>query len=1100
MPRERRILGLDLGVASIGWAYLTIGKDENGETIGNIVGANSRIFPAAVEGRGKDLKSKNKARRDARHQRRQHRRKRKRRNTLRRLLMDNGLLPALTIGELNVEFSDMGKFDPYALRAKGLSEKLYPFEIGRAIFHLSKRRGFRSSRLHGKAKEDGPVLKEISEFKDGMAKVGASTPGSYLNALPKKRGSSVGDRRGYMARDDHEKEFDLIWSNQKTFHPHLLTDELHDELWQCIFAQGETRWDRRLIGKCSFDPKKKRCNITHQDAQRFRYWQDINNIRLQNTENYVRRPLTADEKQTLANHLEKKAEKIEISSIPKRLNLSGSYLVNLGNSKKYLYGNRTAAAFRTRTFKKTWEKLSEEDRDDIINKMYRLGDDDEKLRKYLKEKRKAKDSEERMFSDADVDAILSIKRLEQGYSNNSLRAIREMLPFMKQGYRYDEAFRLAKYKRALKSHWSELFENDEDRVANALLAFKGTQTDVTHLKIRYGLDDEVVGKIEKAYARLKTKFDPLGLDQLAPLNENLRNPIVQKALTQVRKVVNELIRTYGKPDEIRVELGRELKMTALQKEEYEKQQRSNERLNREAEEQLMPLNGGLRVTAKQKQMYRLWKEAKEICVYSGETIPLHALVGDHIEIDHIIPYERCWDDSYMNKVICLRRENQAKSNRTPKEHYGGDEERFRQILTRAKSLPEAKRKKFEMTTQEVAEIDWAGRQLSDTRYISKKVREYLIQLFDKAEAVSVVTGQSTELLRRNWGLNTILQPDLPDRVRTPGEKNRRDHRHHAIDAIVVAMTDRPLFNMISTLAGENRKEMNSAFRNFPAPWASFRSDVENAMAKLAAPLGESLEDSITVSHAPTRRARGEYFKQEAYTKLPTGEFVHRVPLLKITAKNYTKIVDPAVRKLVGERLEQFEGKADKAFATPLFHKKKNKDGSPTPIRKVRVVEDKFVESKALAVKDKNGRPVKYYASGGNHHAEIFENIETRERRIKVITLHQAYQNIRGCIERGEIPSPNEWEIRDNERPLFTLSTNDLIEYRGTDGQLRVYRVQFPSQGEDERVFEITIRPTYDGFSELKEGEPIRIRSRAALRNITRKLQADALGRIRRAGD
>lgn len=1079
MPRERKIIGLDLGTASVGWAYLKLSSNGNNIVSGEILGSNSRIFPAAVEGRGKDQKPKNKGRRDARHQRRQHRRKRQRRNKLRTYLIESGLLPNMSTDQLNAQFSDMRQFDPFALRTRALESRLEPYEIGRALFHLAKRRGFRSSRLHGKPKEDGPVLKEIGNIKANMASAGYVTPGAYLNSLEKKRGSELTGRRGYMARDDHEKEFERIWERQSSYYPNLLTAELKTKLWDSIFTQREPRWDRGLIGKCTFDPKKKRCFLAHQDAQRFRYWQDINNIRVQNTDTYERFPLTSEQKEHLATVLEN-AEKIEVASIPRRLKMKGSFKVNLSGSKKHLYGNRTAAAFRTKHFKQTWEGLREDQRDKLINAIYRIGDDDRVLTKHLAEKWN--------LDRGQIESVLNIN-LEQNYSRHSLRAIREMLPFMRQGYRYDEAFRLAKYKRAFRSAWDLINDVNRERVFSDLILFKGSQTDITHLKIRWGFSDSLIELVERTYADIKTKFDPLGLEELEPLDENLRNPIVQKALTQVRKVVNELIRTYGKPDEIHVELGRELKMTQLQKEAYEKQQRLNEKLNREAEVELAPLNNNHRVTGKQKQLYRLWKENNGVCMYTGKSIPLQALVGDEIEIDHIIPYERCWDDSYMNKTICLALENQEKGKKTPREHYGGDEDRFYQILTRAENLPETKRKKFEMTTQEVAEIDWAGRQLSDTRYISKKVRDYLIQLFDKPEAVSIVTGQSTEMLRRNWGLNGILQQDGTD------AKNRRDHRHHAIDAIVVALTDRELFNVISTLAGRNKAKMHSMFRDFPQPWPSFRSDVESAMKKLEAPTFSSLEDAITVSLAPTRRVRGEYFKQEAYYKLSSGKFVHRVALSKISNSNLSKIVDVAVREIVRARLDEHAGNAQRAFAEPLLHK----DGK-TPIRKVRVIEDKFVERKAHVEYHPDGTPIRFYASGGNHHAEVFENIATKKRRVKVITLHEAFENIRQSINQGEVPSPNSWEFQENERPLFTLAANDLIEYRGIDGALRVFRIQKMSQSGDETTFEIVIRPPYDGFTEPNEGTPIRIRSRESLLGIIRKLQVDPLGRLTQARD
>lgn len=1084
---KKRIIGLDLGTASVGFAYIVLEKGSDGDSRGTILESNSRIFPAAVDGRGKSQKPKNKARRDARHMRRQHRRKRIRRNKLRALLVANGLLPSVSPESIATEFPDMTLLDPYRLRAKGIAEQIEPYEFGRALTHLAKRRGFRSSRLRGKPKEDGPVLKEIASVRAEMEKAGLPTPGAYLNSLEgKKRGSELLGRRGYMSRDDHEREFDLIWSKQSSYYPELLTEGLKQEVWDAIFTQRETRWDRGSIGKCSYEPQKKRCYISHQAAQRFRYWQDTNNIRVRDEETGIRRALSPDERRKLAEALES-AKEISVSDIPKKLGIIGT--INLSRSKKTLYGNRTAAAFRGALGKTAWNKLTESEKEKLINVFYRLGDNDETLKKHLEQKWD--------FSDEQIEKLLGV-HLEQSYSNHSLNAINKMLPFLQEGYRYDEAFRLAKYKDVFRADWDQVLAHDHEKIFPALVKFKGTQTDTTHLKITFGFSDELIEKTEETYERIKSKFDPLNLNKLEPLNENLRNPIVQKALTQVRQVVNMLIDTYGKPDEIHVELSRELKMTREQKEEYEKQKGRNERLNDEAELELGRLNHGQRVTNKQKQKYRLWKELKDQrCPYTGEYIGLESLLQDGlVEIDHIIPYERCWDDSYMNKTICLSQANREKSDRTPREYFA-DEQKYHEVLERVKDFPPPKLNRFKMTTAEVAEIDWAGRQLSDTRFISKKVREYLIQLFDRPEAVSVVTGQSTELLRRNWGLNKILQTDGTN------DKNRRDHRHHAIDAIVVALTNRKLFTYMSTLAGENRAEMHSAFHNFEPPWIGFRDQVENAMRYLENFNGQSLEDSRVVSHTPTRRVRGEYFKQGAYMKLSDGRFVHRVPLDKKVYKNWEKIVDKGIQRLVKHRLDE-AGSPENAVASPLFlphtDRKKPRYGKQTPIRKVRVVEDKLVERKAHVEYDANGRPIRFYASGGNHHAELFENVKTGKRRIKVITSHEAFENIRKCVLNGEVPSPNSWEIKEDERPLFTLCANDCVEYRENDGAFGIYRVQKMSQSGDERTFEVVIRPPQDGFTEPKDGRPIRIRSIGDLSNIKRKLQVDPLGRLTQARD
>lgn len=1083
MRKSKTILGLDLGTSSVGWAMLKLDVDGNSIISGEILGTNSRIFSASVEGQGKAQKPKNAARREARQQRRQHRRKRIRKNLLRSLLVEHGLLPEIIPMTSSSVFNRLDQeSNPYLLRSKALDEKLGLSEIGRIIFHIAKRRGFRSSRIHGKPNEDGPVLKEIGEIKSAMAS--SRTIGEFLSTLEKKRGSASRERRGYLARDDFESEFEQIWAKQMEFYPRILNVELKNKIWETVFNQRETRWDRALIGKCSYDPKKKRCYLAHQSAQRFRYWQDINNIRLQNKATFERIKLSTEQKNRLAEILES-VEKISVDTIPKRLKILGDFQVNLSGSKKTLYGNRTAAAFRSAFAKGVWNGFSEEVKDKIINAFYRIGDDDQILRKHLKEKWG--------FENGQIERLLKIN-LEQNYSRHSLNAINKMLPFLNQGYLYNEAFRLAKYQDAFRSRWNQIQDIDREQIFDDLISFRGTESEIIHLRIRWGFDEKLVTAIERTYSSLRSKFDLPNLEKLEPLAENLRNPIAQKTLTQVRKVVNEIIRQYGKPDEIRVELGRDLKATKEQKDEYQRQQFRNERLNTEAEDQLGKYNSGSRVTGKQKLKYRLWKEAGEHCPYSGEYISPELLLADGaVEIDHIIPYERCWDDSYMNKTICLGYINREKGRRTPLEHFGSDNEVYYRILERTKSFPEPKQKRFQMATEEVEQIDWANRQLSDTRYISLKAREYLLRLYDNAQAVTVVTGQSTELLRRNWGLNRILNPSKNE------DKNRRDHRHHAIDAIVVALTNRKLFDQISTLAGRNRVEMQSTFHNFPKPWTHFYEDVKEAIGLIDAVDQNDPAKTIVVSHSATHRIRGGLFKETAYQKIRDGLYRTRKALENLKKPNISgdDIIDPTIRELVRERFAEHNDIA-KAFGpgSPPLYLKNGKKNKPTVIRKVRIQLNKSDET-MIAVKSGTGENFKYYPLGGNHHVEIFENVLKGTRRAKVISRFEALRNLGKAIKNGHTPSPISGECSENEVLKFSLCQNDLVEIRGDDNILRVYRVQKMSEASG---FDMTLRLPHDGYTKDGEGEFVRMSGFKKLSQIIRKLQVDPLGHLSQAND
>jgi CRISPR-associated endonuclease Csn1 len=360
-----------------------------------------------------------------------------------------------------------------------------------------------------------------------------------------------------------------------------------------------------------------------------------------------------------------------------------------------------------------------------------------------------------------------------------------------------------------------------------------------------------------------------------------------------------------------------------------------------------------------------------------------------------------------------------------------------------------------------------GRILSDTRYICREVRGYLRQLYpsdsDENRYVQVVAGGATSNLRHVWGLNSILSDGDAD------EKNRWDHRHHAIDAIVVALCDRGLFQFISRLAARNREMMKRVLSGLPQPWDGFRDDVNDAV------------QNIVVSHAPTRRMRGELLEAKAYGPTKTdGIFVIRMPLADAAKdSNIKDIVDPVIKRIVELRLAEHNGNIKEAFAHPLFHK----DGK-TRIETVRV----FVRMSPTTVKgisDSSGRIYKYHPFAGNHHVDIFEHIDTGDR--KAILVPRFYVNQRNW--KPETQSP-EW------RKLFSLCANDYVRFRGNDDELKILRIQKMSGG---GRLQILARPVFDARSEYIPGSVIQLQGEN-LKRIVEKLQVDPLGRLKRAGD
>lgn len=995
MTLSQTVLGLDLGVTSIGWALLNIQYGNEGIEFGKIIASGVRIFPATTE--GTQSTPKNFGRRTARGTRRLLRRKRERKEKLLSLLKENGLLPEISKAKSSEIFEHLG--NPYSLRNEGLEKKLQRFEIGRAIYHLARRRGFLSNRKSGKSKDDGVVLGGIAKVSEEIANNNFQTLGQFLHSQEKKRGF-------YTARQMTENEFELLWTTQSKFYPDILNNGLKSELKHTIFYQRPIKSQRGLIGKCSFEKGKKRCDTARQEAQRLRYWQDINNLLIREENSLEWRKLNDQEKAKLAEEFEKKKE-ITYKGLRKLFKLSEAVQMNLEANDKKLYGNKTGVTFR-KALGKVWDSLSEEQQNLLTEDFFRIESE-------LSLANRLKDFWN--FDETQIENLLKVE-LESGYSRISLKAIRKVLPLMQKGLRYDEA-------------------------------------------------------VTEIYGDHRKLFETNSFEKLSLPPKDLRNPIVSKALHELRKVVNAILRKYGKPDEIHLEMARDLKLTKKQKDNLLKQQNQNKKANEEAEEFYKQKFGLEKVSGRDKLKYRLWKEAGEMCPYTGEKIPPESLLEDQFaDIEHIIPYSRSFDDSYMNKTICLARFNrEVKRNQTPFEIFGGDEQSYFELLKRIELLPFGKRRKFE--TKEVKFDEMVGRQLSDTRYICREARSYLLQLYEKETSVTVVSGGATANLRHVWGLNSILSDGDIE------EKNRNDHRHHAIDAIVIALTSRKLFQYISKLAGRNRELMKRQLSGIEMPWENFLSEV-----------GDSI-NSIIVSHAPIRRVRGELLESTAYGMTnQEGVFVTRKSLSSLTLPAVEKIADSTIKEIVKQRISESEGDLKKAFAEPLFHK-----NGKTPIKKVRIYETKSPET-VVPIYDESGKPYKFYALGGNHHVEIYENPHTEERKAVLVPRFKAAQNIRESVKNGKTPNPLLPKTDENWNFLFSLCRNDYIEFLGDDGKLHLYRIQKMSGGEK---VSFVVRPLEDTRSDYIAGSTIEIKGNG-LKKIVRKLQVDPLGHLVQAND
>ena len=1010
----KRILGLDLGTSSVGWALIDESKSQ-------IVATGVRVFPEGVaRDKGREV-SKNKARREARGKRKQSQRRRRRKQNLKHALTYLGLYPADSKAR-----EELAKINPYALRARALDEQLSLHELGRVILHLNQRRGFKSNARLDKSNEEvsSDMLLEISELASQIHASGSRSLGEYLHGLT-SQDESRRLRGRHTRRDMLLGELLLIWHKQSVFYPELLT---HEVLWGTrgeviyptkpekltgnprrilkefglvglVFFQRKMYWPKSLVGTCELDPKSKRCPRADRIAQRFRVLQEVNNLEVIKSNGEVI-PLTDIQRAIVFEQLSKRKE-VKFDALKKKLNLLPGDFFNLeaGDRTKLLGMSTDAHLAEKKYFGSSWWTIEPLKRDLIVRSL--LHDDEEVfLQRAVSE----------FGFDSEIAEQLLMASLEEGYASYGQTTLEKLVPFLE--------------KRLPLT--SKPGEPCAIREAGFIPSFER----------------------------------PNQLRPTLPNPPELTNPIVRRGLGEVRKVVNAVIREYGLPDQINVELARETKGTEKLRTQRIKTMRKNELERKQAKERIEEYDQ--KATRNKILAYRLWEQQETKCMYSGRTIGINQLFSSEVNIDHVLPYSRSLDDSQSNKVLCFRDENAEKGQQTVSEwlkHRQPD--KYEKIMQRASQLPYeirvAKKKKL---AQESCDLtDFINRDLNDTAYITASVVEYL-----KCLGCQVIgtKGLYTATLRYQWGLNDLLRSDGLNL------KSRDDHRHHAVDAVVIALTNQHRLRELAKHRG--RATVSPA-------WSNLRADVESAV------------NGIWVSHRPERKVRGQLHEDTHYG--PTQEtqtFVMRKELKKLdNVSTVQRIRDHEVRRVVMERLKELGvsgGKIPKdAFANPLFMTSKSgKAGTkPAVIKKVRVLKN-----------DKTIRPLgdgKYVKPGGIHHVAIFEEVSGDKAKLvcEWVTMLEAARR----KSRGEPIIQRNSKVNPKRKFNMSLSRGEMLmgEY---DGELRLFKYQ---KG-------VTTRDRFSlvDHADARESKTDKFTEVSVGKMTFRKVTVDPLGRLRWAND
>ncbi len=1004
---SRYTLGIDLGTNSVGWAIVC------GE---RVVAMGSRVFAAGVSGTDLDIQKgkeepRNAQRRQARQVRRQTERRARRLRQVYNLLARHGLMPAaqgaqerheaLMAVDARMRNRDTGPRlqsqaanttrHPhtwlYRLRAKGLDERLEAEELGRALYHLAQRRGFKSGRKTtlgaAEKEEEGKVTAGIASLREAMAAAGSRTIGEYLSTLDP---AEERIRGRWTAREMYACEFDLLCKSQQRFHPKLLTETLVEELRAAMFFQRPLK--KVMPGRCELESNERRVPLAHPAAQRIRMVQAVNNLAIRPPLG-LDEPLAPEQRETLIQALESDGD-LTMAKARQLIGVKGKVRFNLeAGGEERLVGDRTAQHMRN-AIGNRWDRLSSGEQEKLAMQLAKAPDDIDGLAAAL--------SKDWGFS-MDVARRAAEAKLEPGYAALSLKAIRKLLPHIEQGERFGAA-----------------------------------RAKVYRPTVLAGPVHELLPPLRRHKGVRDTDVFPA-----------LRNPAVERSLAELRKVVNCLIRKYGKPDRIHLEVARDLKNSKDRRAKINDRRLKNEKARARAFAAIAKEIGNPQPNRDEVERYLLWEECGGLCPYTGRAISLNNLFGSEsqFEVEHIIPRSRSLDNSFNNKTLCHRDANHRKANKTPWEAFGHDPTEWEEILQRVRRFKsESARSKLRRFEDEDVRLeDFSERQMNDTRYASKLAGDYLGLLYggrsdaDGRKRVQVSAGGVTGFLRAGWDLNSILNDgETTDGGKKP--KSRDDHRHHAVDALVVALTNETTIQKLAR-ASQEAAEHGRRRVDLETPWPNFVDDVRQAV------------DAIVVSHRADRRVQAKIHDDTLYSKAyhrkQNGKSVEvrrvRKRLENMSVKEVKSIVDKAVREAVATKLEEI-GDPKKFADDSNLPYLPNKNGKPTVIRSARIERVQSVQTLGKGARER------FAALAANHHLEVYalldeDGDETRWQG-RLVSMYEAMARKRARLNGGgaEVIQRNHGK---GTRFKFSLAPGETIELDEPDRTRRLYLVRSINQ-------------------------------------------------------
>lgn len=999
----RYSIGLDIGISSVGWSIINLDKDR-------IEALNVRMFDAAENPKnGSSLAT---PRREARSARRRLRRRRYRVGRIRQFVIDQGLQSSVEANDL-FDWKD-GDFDIWLVRVNGLERKLTDREFARILIHYAKNRGFKSNRKsETKAGEGGVLLKAVQANQALMQEKEYRTVADMLvrdDKFEGKKRNKGGDYSHVLARSEIENEIRAIFKKQREYgHPFANeeNEEAYIKIWssQRPFSTQEDILKR--IGNCTFEAKEKRAPKFTYTFEKFRALDKINRLRIISTTS-PQRSLTKEERVELLELCMGKKE-VKYKDLRKTLKLDDNERFN----ELFYDPSETHAKNENKRFVSLdgyyqLKQIVHNVKDKTIAEAFRPIDydtlayavtvykDDNDTRDYLSNNyvnsngKAVSNLANRVYNEQLIEQVLNLSFSQFGHL--SLNALNKIIPFLEEGYQYHEACAKAGY-------------NFNQRV--------GTEK--------------------------KRLLPVIPADEIA-------NPVVVRSLSQTRKIINSIIKRYGAPSNIYIEMARDMGRHYTERRDLEKQYNKNRTVNDKAKARISELHPEISNPRGHDILkYKLWEEQNNKCAYSLKPIKIDYLFNPgYAEVDHIIPYSRSFDDSNANKVLVLSRENQNKMNRTPYEWFGSDTIRWAEFNSYVSTLKIRKKKKDLLLKENFdndQENTFKARHLSDTRYITRFLRGFIEDNLQfrieegKKQHVFTVNGAYTSLMRKRWGFNK-------DR----GENDL----HHAVDAAIVAVSH-PFQARVSRYFKRSEQHASQLLKRkgerFPEPWEGFTRELEArllqnpdtfklALESLALPGYDeefiSQLKPIFVSRMPKRSVKGQIHEEtlrrhRGFTKKGLNLMVKKYALEDIPFdKNgdfpmYGKDSDPKTYQVIKERYLEYGKDKKKAFNEPLFKPSRNPDFIPV-IRSIKIettanqvfhLDDKTVAENASIARTEVFR---HKENGKFYLAPVYvSDVVAKRVPKKFITQKKPYQ---------------EWsDITDSYEFLFNLFPNDVIKVK-----------------------------------------------------------------------